>query len=179
MEQQPEPGHEGNEIELPSIPRTGNAPIVDRAEQCIAKLISGIAAKDDVLDALEVRKRLAEVSRALCKAVEESAIAWLQANGEIECGEIRYYAGIEKKTTCTNPKAATVAVLDAAGGDTDKFTECLASGAFKPGACKQLLGEQRFAELFKTEAVPDLKTGRAKTVLVAANPNFLPKRGAK
>jgi len=79
-------------------------------------------------------------------------------------GEKRLYVGTEKRTKCPSPKATLERLLNLTGGDLGTVAECLSSGAWKPGACRELLGDQ-WGECFTVEEVPDIKTGTAKRVV--------------
>jgi hypothetical protein len=83
----------------------------------------------------------------------------------------RLYVGTQRGYTCRDQGATFVAVLEATGGDEALMAEHLASGAWKPGACKKTLGD-RFGDLFEETVVPDLKTGSAKRVVKTFDPAF-------
>ena len=52
-------------------------------------------------------------------------------------------------------------VLSAVGGDLDSFSQCLASGAFKPGELREVLGED-WQVCFTETVERDVKTGKPK-----------------
>ena len=136
-------------------------------------IIEPDATRDQVLAALDFTARLREVARELTEQVEVGAIAWVQAHGDIEDGEKRYYVAPNKSVKCLDVKGTLGAVLEVAGGDLDAVIECLSSGAFKPAKTKALLGE-RADEFFETTETADLKTGAAgKPRLQKFDPKFI------
>lgn len=107
--------------------------------------------------------------RAWCQWIDAALIDYMTDHGtDIPIttaeGEKRLYVGIDKRTKNTSPKATLERLLDAAGGDLGVVAECLSSGAWKPGACRGVLGE-KWSECFTVEEVPDIKTGAPKRVL--------------
>lgn len=106
--------------------------------------------------------------REWCQALDESMVEYVQSNGDVPIqtadGTKRLYVGVEKRTKCPDPKATLQAMFEASGGDFDAVARCLASGAWKHGACRPVLGE-RWGECFTVEEVVDLKTGAPKRAL--------------
>lgn len=84
------------------------------------------------------------------KELKERIIQYILSHGGdgIQIGHVRYYVGPDKDTKCNNIRDTTAAVLDASGGSVDDFTCTLSTNAFKPGACKKLLGVEKFNSLF-------------------------------
>ena len=91
----------------------------------------------------------------------------IEAHGEFTVGTKRRYMGYETKTTCIDVGRAIDAVLTATEGDLVAMSLCLSSGALKPGACRQVLGDQ-FNSHFLTE-----RKGTVKVVKVA-DTRFMP-----
>ena len=128
-------------------------PVLDR-------LMAGTATPEEFVTSANLiaamAARLAEVKRQY----EEAAIEWLNANGgSLECGEIRWYTGVDKVTKCVDQRETLGALLRAADGDLDSLAGCLAAGAFKPGAARQVL-DTDYDRYFTTTEKPDLKTGK-------------------
>ncbi len=151
------------------------AGIVASTEQALSRLRSGIASSDDFLLAMNLKKRMGEIMRECMANIETAGIEWLDKNGEVECGDVRYYVGRKRNTRCMNQAETAKEILNASGGDLDALNKCLAAGAFKPGATAEVLDEETYKRLFKTEEVPDLLTGRPKKVLNTVNQSFLRK----
>ena len=135
---------------------------------------NGAATREEVIEALNVRAAMKARMKEVDAAFEAAVIAWIQANGEIECGDIRYYVGTEKVTRCIDQTTTLWTLLEAGGGDT--VAHCLSSGAFKPGACREVLGELWDGHFVTTER-PDLKTGKPKRGLRSVDKRFLPGEG--
>lgn len=131
------------------------------------------ATRDDVLAALEVVKRMGELYRAFKERVDAAAVVWINKHGPFEDGGRRFWVAKTKTTKCKDVRGTLVAVLEVAGGDFDRVCECLSTGAFKPAATKEMLGE-RADEFFETKEVDDLKTGESKAPkLQVADTRFL------
>lgn len=170
-----EPGREGDGNELATFQPGAGTSLATAFESSLARLISGDATEDDFLSVVNVEKRFSEIVTAIKKLAGQAKIAFLDRHGEVVCGEVRYYNGVERKTRCVDQAAVAEAILNATGGDLGKLNDCLASGAFKPGATSQVLDEATYSRLFKTEEVPDMKTGKPRRVTHAVNQNFLRK----
>lgn len=145
---------------------------VQIAEQSLERLDAGTASHDDVLVAIDIRSRINAMVKALNDTLKAKIIEWIEQNGEVKCGDVRYYVGIEKATRCCDYKNTMIALLNATEGDLDRVVQCLASGAFKPGATGLVLDDGIFRTLFTTEDVKDLKTGKSRKTIVKADPRF-------
>jgi hypothetical protein len=115
-----------------------------------------------VLEAMDRVAALKEQTRLLAELLEARVIAWIETNGDIENGDVRYYVGPNKTTRCNDLRATLTALLDACGGDMQEVCRHLSTSAFKPGACRETLAESDYAELFITAETPDLKEGKPK-----------------
>jgi hypothetical protein len=119
-----------------------------------------------------MKKLVAEWSRPM----DEALIEYMERNNRSSLPideQRRFYIGEGKKISCRSLMAAAEAVLSATGGDLEAFTEMLAKNAFKQGAVRALVGDEKHAELFKTEVVKDVKTGAAKKKLALADERFV------
>ena len=124
---------------------------------------------------LDIRSGIkAEIQRLkeLSAEVEGALIEHITLHGDIDMGDgKRLYVGTERGYKCRDQGATFVAVLEATGGDEALMAEHLASGAWKPGACKKTLGD-RFGDLFEETVAQDLKTGSAKRIVKTYDPAF-------
>lgn len=148
----------------------GNA--IDKVNAALAQLCRDGATQDDALNALAFRDRLKEVSRDLCEQIEQNVIEFIQLNGDLECGDIRWYVAPNKSTKCHDQRKALEELLTACGGDLDQFAECLASNALKHGACKNVMAADVYGRLFFTTQVLDLKEGKPKNRLQKLDARF-------
>lgn len=135
----------------------------------------------DPLAPMEQVAELREQIRAYGKLVKE----WSDLIDErfVECietqqqdctiGPIRYYVGTTKTVKANSNAAVAEAVLEAVAGDFDAFAKTLASCAFKYGAVRELVGQDRFDSLFTTEERKELETGKPKRQLKSVNENFV------
>lgn len=145
---------------------------VQIAEQSLERLAAGLADHDDVLVAIDIRTRINAMVRVLNDSLKAKIIEWIEKNGEVTCGDTRFYVGTEKNTRCCDYKNTMIALLNATEGDLDRVVQCLASGAFKPGATGLVLDDGTYRTLFHTEDVKDLKTGKPRKTIVKADPRF-------
>lgn len=107
--------------------------------------------------------------RAWCGLVESGLIDYMtEKRMDIPIvtakGEKRLYIGTDKKTRNPNPTDTLARLLTATGGDLNAVAECLSSGAWKPGACREVLGDE-WGSCFTVEEVASIETGAPKRVL--------------
>src|SRR5688500_2803610 len=88
---------------------------------------------EQLLAAGDAIARLGEILRDFKSQWEAKMIARIEATGPIQDGDWLYRVGNPPKTTCNNVPQTVQALLEAVGGDFDRFCECLSSGAIKHG----------------------------------------------
>lgn len=125
-----------------------------------------VAAIIDKMDAY--KRRIKEIDATL----KEALIDWINANGELTLGTKRYYVGSTKKTKPVDRIKLTIALIEAVQGDFDSFDEMLSANAFKPGACKKLLGDE-WGNHFEETIVEDVKTGKPKKDVKVIDERFV------
>lgn len=133
--------------------------IIQKCDEAVSAFTPEVAA-DEALQAMEFVATLKGIAKELGDKVEAAAIAWIEANGDLVKGEERYYVGPNKTTKCKSPRGTLEALLKATGGDFDAVVACLSAGAFKHGACREILAGDEYADLFETKETADLKTGK-------------------
>ncbi len=106
--------------------------------------------REAVLQAVDFVARLGEIYRQLKAQLDARMVEWIDANGELVNGEVRYYVGNDKDTKCVDLKETLNACYAAAGGDEDALITVLSTNAFKPGACRKLLPADTYAKCFVT-----------------------------
>jgi hypothetical protein len=112
-------------------------------------------------------------------AAKERFVNCLRAHGtderpdELQVGDVRFYEGATKTVKAIDNGLIAAAILDATGGDFGKLAECMASNPWKQGQVKTIIGDSKHAELFATEYIADLKTGKPKRGLKAVNTAFM------
>ena len=140
-----------------------------------ARAITTEADADTVCRAITFRDALKDATRALCDQIEESVIEWIRVNGEVSIGDVRYYVAPNKDTKCKSVLGTLRAALEATGGDVDSIAQLLSASAWKPGACKKVLGEDVCRALFETRETDALKTGEPpRDRLQASDGRFAP-----
>ena len=87
---------------------------------------------------------------------------WLETKGRQTIGETDYWAGYTKKTTCTDKHGTINAILEHRLGDILAICDYLQAQPFRYGAVRELIGDEAFDDLFRTENKTDLKTGKPK-----------------
>jgi hypothetical protein len=131
-----------------------------------------IGSRDGLLDVRSGIKALQAKLKEFAAEVEGALIEHITAHGDIDMGDgKRLYVGTERGYKCRDQRATLVAVLEATGGDEALMAEHLASGAWKPGACKKTLGDT-FGDHFEETVAQDLKTGSAKRIVKMHDPAF-------
>lgn len=114
-----------------------------------------------VCEAIDLIDHYKRAIREADKLLKEQLIDWIGRNGELTIGDKRYYVGYTKKTKPVNMERLCEAAITHAAGDFGTFAEALSANAFKPGACKALLGDE-WDQHFYTETLDDVKTGKPK-----------------
>lgn len=154
----------------------------DTALTALREVLNGEIAKlgidSNPNDILTLRARLgffvAMAKELKARLDEEVLLAWLIKHGELEVGEVRLYAGIEKTTKLAAPMAVAVEkLMEATGGDMARLCELFSTSAIKPGACKKVLSEDEWNTMFRVEEVSDVKEGKPKRKVVEFNPKFV------
>lgn len=131
-----------------------------------------LSSREGLLDIRSALSELATKVREFRAEVEAALVENIDLFGDIDMGNgKRLYVGVDKTYKCVNNAATLGAILEATGGDEALMAEHLASGAWKPGACRTTLG-QRFDTLFETAEAKDVKTGSAKRIVKAFDPQF-------
>jgi len=142
--------------------------------------VSDLSTEDSRDRAIDLYMR-AEVALGMAREIKsivaEKLAEWIDQNGEITVGDIRYYVGKSKTQKPRDLREVADRVLTAVAGDLDAFVDVLAANAFKPGAAKKLLGDQ-FDEVFETTEKLDLRTGKPARELKVVNTKFLPREAA-
>lgn len=108
-----------------------------------------------------------ELGRELKAKLEAAMIRFIQANGEVTIGPVRYYVGTKKTTKCLDNGEAVKSMLELGG--VELLRDVLSSSAFKHGAARKRLAElgceDVYDRLFETSEEQELKDGKAvKTV---------------
>lgn len=120
------------------------------------------------IDAIDnAKRRIREIDAALKK----SLIDWINRNGDITIGSKRYYVGNKKTTKPRDLERLCEAAITAAEGDFATFADSLSANAFKPGACKKLLGDA-WDRHFEETIADDVKTGKPKKVINMIDERF-------
>jgi len=142
---------------------------------CGAASIDAMTPHDEVcafwIRAQAVKAKAVDVFNEAKSSVEE----WIGTNGDMQIGDIRYYLGIDRDHRLKKTNDETfVAMLEIFS--TEQFSQCLASGWLKPGQLRAHLIEagrpEMFDELFERVERVDMKTGKPKKSIQAADPRF-------
>lgn len=153
--------------------------IITDVRAAIDRVVEGGARKDDVLTTIGIVDRLKELTRELSAKSEAAILAWIEQNGDIESGEVRYYAGTNKTVRCRDHDGTVQAILAATGGDVSAVAKCLASSAWKHAACRELLPADEYESLFELKETLDLKTGKPVRRVQKFDGRFHASRGLK
>lgn len=144
--------------------------IINQTRAAIDRVIEGGASSDDVLTAMGFVAKLKELTREVSEKCEAAAIAWIEQNGQIESGEVRYYVGPNKSVKCPDLRKVVEAILSRAG--VDELVTCLSTSAFKPSAVRELLPADELDGLFITTTTGELREGKPAKRLQKADGRF-------
>lgn len=130
--------------------------------------------QEDIAAAIGKVETLMREAKELQTQCDQIAMEWIAENGSIQIGPMRYWIAATKKVTkCKSVPQGLEIMLEVTGGDVSAIGECLASSAWKHGACKSVLGE-RWGEVFEVVEEPIInKEGKAEKRLTKCNVDFL------
>lgn len=138
--------------------------------------VSSLSPEAPVEQVLTVRERIDAATQRLREVkgmIDDAMLQWINANGEIEHGTIRYYVGKTTTKKCRDNAKTIEAAYEAVEGDADRFAELLSSNAFKPGACSKVFTDEQFDECFEVVEQQDVKTGKPKKSVHKVDSRFL------
>jgi hypothetical protein len=117
----------------------------------------GIDVIADAIGKVDALKRAAKEATA---ELDGLLTEYVQVNGPVTIGTIRYYVGPKRKTKLqlTLERALTI-LIESAQGDVGTVAGCLSSDALKHGACRDVLGD-RWDEVFVVVEETELKEGK-------------------
>lgn len=143
-------------------------------QEQIAGLVYDLAELTARIDAMSPEERgelhqrkqvMLRLAKDFAAAIDEAMLEVLESGGEALIatpdGMKRLYPKIERRTKCPKPDKTLIGLLDAANGDFDAVARCLSSNAWKPAACKAVLGEA-WGEHFTVSEVLEIKEGSAR-----------------
>lgn len=138
--------------------------------------IAPITDNEDAADRLYKAALIVKEAKRIQSMMEELVMDYIDEHGEFELGDARYYNGKIKSTKAKDHAAVLRALKDAHKGNVSKIAGYLASGAWKHGSIRELLGDEEFAELFEVTEQRDLKTGKPKKRPKSVSKRFLPRK---
>jgi hypothetical protein len=145
---------------------------LSRIEANAAALTSDVAAQD-ILMWLDRSAWLLERVRTFRRFVEQAAIAWIDANGDLQLGPLRFTVGVQSITRCLDVRATIHALLSACGGDVDAVAQYLAANPYKYGSCRSIRSPEVYRRLFLTERRPKLINGTPQKQLIRSDDRFV------
>lgn len=104
---------------------------------------------DEALAILNHAEVFEDEVRAAVRRIKAGVLAYVVENGPLTVGSVRYRAGVETAWKCRDNYAVMRAVFEASGGDEEKVADVMASGAWKQGSIRKLVGDEKHAELFE------------------------------
>lgn len=117
---------------------------------------------DTVAQKLAWLEALREWAKQACQQIEKSAEEWIKDNKPVQVGELLYWVGpVKKPPKCVHIPTAIEKLLDACGGDFERFCTHLSSGAIKYGAARATLPQDVYESLFVVEEVEELQSDEA------------------
>jgi hypothetical protein len=110
--------------------------------------------------------------------IDQKFVEAIRARGAIEVGTIRYVVGVDRTTRCTDVKATTESLLEATGGDLNRFSELLVSQPFKPASVRAVIEASHFQKCFE---VVERTTVEGKPIerLAKVDERFVKRRGER
>jgi hypothetical protein len=122
--------------------------------------ITPAAAADTVLLWLDRTASLVPRAKALRADLEARAVDWIEANGDLVFGDMRYTAGHRSFTKCVDVPRGVEALLTVVGGEPAGLAAYLKSDPFRYGSCRSALSPAEYVRVFRTECRVVLRDGR-------------------
>ncbi|HEX8342822.1 MAG TPA: hypothetical protein VF624_18105 [Tepidisphaeraceae bacterium] len=126
----------------------------------------------ELLHWLNLSAVLLASAKQIRQRVEQVAIGWIEQNGPVEVGDIRYTAGHAKIVKCLHVSRCMELVLEACRGDFDSVVLHLRSDPWKYGSVRSLLSNEAYEQLFQTESKPKLVEGKPQKQLITTDTRF-------
>jgi len=118
---------------------------------------------DAALEAFVALERVKQQFLAFKKAVEGALIGHISESGRpLMLGDQAIKVGFSSTEKCRDVPAAVDEAMSLVGGDIDAFTELLAKGALKAGACGTILGQDFRTKHFEKKWTPGLNATGAR-----------------
>jgi len=115
-------------------------------------------------------------AREIRHKVEQIAIKWIEANGPLTAGDMKYSVGYSSAVHCVDKQRTVDLILEACEGDLSAIVDHLRADPFKYGSVRSTLGEANYKQVFQTIARPKLVAGAPQVELLATNTRYLPAR---
>ena len=128
---------------------------------------------DRVANTIQMVDALMARAKEIKSHLEGVLIGYIEQNGELTIGTIRYYIGAKKTTKCQDVPATVEALLNAVGGDFQRFCEHLSASSIKHGAARQTLTPEEYGRLFTTTEEPSLEEGKPRKQLQKVDTRFV------
>ena len=145
---------------------------VAEVERRVTVLAPPAMTADEVAYWLDLSAVLVTRAKEVRRAVETAALAWIDVNGALDVGDVRYAAGTATTVRCLDACRCAELVLAAVGGDVTALVAYLRSDPWKYGSVRQLLGDDGFATVFRSEHRPKLVEGRPQKQLIRNDRRF-------
>jgi hypothetical protein len=148
---------------------------MDLIRQELGALDSATSAQEASEYWVRLQALKARVRQALADG-ETMLVEWFEANPgqSFKVNDSLVFLGEKRSPAKPRDKVAAMdALLSRVGGDLEAFAELLSANALKPGACKQMLGEE-FDAYFEVAVSPAVKEGkRPPRGVVVVNTRFV------
>jgi hypothetical protein len=145
---------------------------IEQIESAIDQL-SHQCTVEQIVHGINVTSILLSRAKLLRQTLEQIAVRWIDSNGPIEIGDIRYTTGHHKRVLCTDILGCAQVVLEMSGGDLASLCEHLNSNPYKYGSVHRLVGNERFSELFRIEHKPKLVEDKAQKQLIRVDRRYV------
>ncbi len=126
---------------------------------------------------MSIHERLEVLNKAMCfmrQELERRMIDWINANGDIVVGTVRYYVGKKKTTKAKDNSTVLDMLYTALAGDESMVCKCMSANPWKHGTIRGILDDDKlFDMLFETTEQMDLKTGKPKRGLQRVDSKYL------
>ncbi len=133
-------------------------------DQALQRRVDRLLAESDFSEVLAIRNAVREHKRKateLDRLLRDRMVEWIDTFGEQETPEGRHYVGTTRTyKPARSPNQVLIFLVAATDGDLDAVAELMVSSPFKPGAVRELIGQEAFDGLFATQERLEPRTGK-------------------
>ncbi|HEX8339992.1 MAG TPA: hypothetical protein VF624_03700 [Tepidisphaeraceae bacterium] len=160
-----------------TVPPRAFEDMTDRTPHAIEQQILALSHKSDadtLAAALDASDWLCGRAKGISELAKRIAITWIEHNGDLTVGDIRYSVGYPVTVKCSDPRGCGRELLRTLGGDFDEFLSVLVAQPYKHGSAAKVLDTSVYRSFFDTKSAARLINGVPERTLKRVDTRFVP-----